>query len=233
MGRCFAESGESQILRLFLSIEGGDGAGKSTQAGLLMTRLKAAGVDATLVHEPGGTAFGEEVRRLVKGGVARSPMSELFMFEAARAQLVRDVIRPALDAGRVVVTDRFADSSVAYQGYGRGLDLADVQALNRAATGGLMPDATVLLDMAPENALARVDGSDGSGGRSDDPDQERFEQEPLEFHRRVAEGFRTLASDEPERWFVVDGSAPPDVVAEKVWTIVFNLLELRGVSSDA
>lgn len=220
-------------MSLFLSIEGGDGAGKSTQAALLMTRLKAAGVDATLVHEPGGTALGEEVRCLVKGAVSRSPMSELFLFEAARAQLVRDVIRPALDAGGVVVTDRYADSSVAYQGYGRGLDLADVHALNHAATGGLVPDATILLDIAPERALARVDGSDGSAGRPDDPDQARFEQEPLEFHRRVAEGFRALASEEPERWFVVDASAQPDGVAKKVWAIVSHLLERYGMNGNA
>ena len=220
-------------MSLFLSIEGGDGAGKSTQAGLLMTRLKAAGVDALLAHEPGGTAFGEQVRRLVKGAAPRSPMSELFLFEAARAQLVRDVIRPALDAGRVVVTDRYADSSVAYQGYGRGLDLDEVRALNRAATGGLTPDATVLLEIAPERALARVDGSDGAGGRADDPDQARFEREPLEFHRRVADGFRALASEEPERWFVVDASASPDRVAEKVWAIVSHLLEIRGVGGHA
>ena len=220
-------------MSLFLSIEGGDGAGKSTQAELLMIRLTASGVDALLVHEPGGTDFGEQVRRLVKGDVERSPMSELFLFEAARAQLVQDVIRPALDAGRVVVTDRYADSSLAYQGYGRGLDLADVRALNRAATGGLMPNATVLLEISPDRALARVDGSDGSEGRSDDPGQARFEREPIEFHHRVAEGFSALASEEPGRWFVVDASAAPDRVAEKVWAIVSNLLVLRGISTDA
>lgn len=222
-----------RVLSLFLSIEGGDGAGKSTQAGLLMMRLKAAGVNAILVHEPGGTEIGEQVRRLVKGEYPRSPISELFLFEAARSQLVQDVIRPALDAGNVVITDRYADSSVAYQGYGRGLDLEDVRALNRAATGGLVPDATVLLEIAPEQALARVDGSDGSGGRSDDPGQSRFEREPLEFHRRVADGFRALASEEPERWFVVDASASPERVAEKVWTIVSHLLEIRRSTDHA
>lgn len=220
-------------MSLFLSIEGGDGAGKSTQAELLMIRLKASGVDALLVHEPGGTDFGEQVRRLVKGDVERSPMSELFLFEAARAQLVQDVIRPALEAGRVVVTDRYTDSSLAYQGSGRGLDLADVRALNHAATGGLMPDATVLLDISPDLALARVDGSDGGNGRSDDPEQARFEREPIEFHRRVSEGFRALASEEPGRWFVVDASAEPDRIADKVWAIVSNLLVLRGVDQDA
>ena len=198
-----------------------------------MIRLKASGVDALLVHEPGGTDFGEQVRRLVKGDVERCPMSELFLFEAARAQLVQDVIRPALEVGRVVVTDRYADSSLAYQGFGRGLDLADVHALNHAATGGLMPDATVLLDISPEQALARVDGSDGSESRSDDPEQARFEQEPIEFHHRVAEGFRALASDEPGRWFVVGASATPDTVAEKVWSIISNLLVLRGIDRNA
>ncbi|MDA1256790.1 MAG: dTMP kinase [Chloroflexi bacterium] len=224
---------ERRVLSLFLSIEGGDGAGKSTQAALLMTRLKAAEVDALLVHEPGGTALGEQVRRLVKGAASPSPVPELFLFEAARAQLVQDVIGPALTAGRVVVTDRYADSSTAYQGYGRGLDLEDVRALNRIATGGLMPDATILLDMPPERALARVDGTDGSGGRSDDPDQARFEREPIEFHQRVAEGFRTMAAEEPRRWFVVDASAGADAVAEKVWAIVSRLLDVRGIKSHA
>ena len=219
-------------MSLFISIEGGDGAGKSTQADLLMTRLKASGIDALLVHEPGGTDFGEQVRRLVKGDVERSPMSELFLFEAARAQLVQDVIRPALAADRVVVTDRYADSSVAYQGFGRGLDLADVRALNHAATGGLMPDATVLLEITPDKALDRVNGMDGSTGRSDDPTQERFEREPIEFHLRVAEGFGTLATEEPGRWFVVDASARPEGVADKVWSIVSNLLTLHGISGN-
>ncbi|MBT3943469.1 MAG: dTMP kinase [Chloroflexi bacterium] len=219
-------------MSLFISIEGGDGAGKSTQADLLMTRLKASGIGALLVHEPGGTDFGEQVRRLVKGDVERSPMSELFLFEAARAQLVQDVIRPALAADRVVVTDRYADSSVAYQGFGRGLDLADVRALNHAATGGLMPDATVLLEITPDNALGRVNGTDGSTGRSDDPTQERFEREPIEFHLRVAEGFGTLATEEPGRWFVVDASARPEGVADKVWSIVSNLLTLHGISGN-
>ncbi len=220
-------------MSLFLSIEGGDGAGKSTQAELLLIRFKTSGVDALLVHEPGGTDFGEQVRRLVKGDVERSPMSELFLFEAARAQLVQDVIRPALEAGRVVVTDRYTDSSLAYQGSGRGLDLAEVRALNHAATGGLMPDATVLLDISPDLALARIDGSDGGNGRPDDPEQARFEREPIEFHRRVSEGFRALASEEPGRWFVVDASAEPDRIADKVWAIVSNLLVLRGVDQDA
>lgn len=219
-------------MSLFISIEGGEGAGKSTQADLLMTRLKASGIDALLVHEPGGTDVGEQVRRLVKGDTERSPMSELFLFESARAQLVQDVIRPALAANRVVVTDRYADSSLAYQGFGRGLDLADVRALNHAATGGLMPNATVLLEITPDQALARVNGTDGSSGRSDDPEQERFEREPLEFHHRVAQGFRSLASEEPGRWFVVDASAPPEGVADKVWSVVSNLLTLHGVSGN-
>jgi len=218
---------------LFLSIEGGDGVGKSTQAALLMARMRAASVDALLVHEPGGTEIGEEIRRLVKGDVPRSPMSELFLFEAARAQLVQDVIRPALDAGRVVVTDRYADSSIAYQSFGRGVDIANVRALNQAATAGLTPDATILLDISPERALSRVNGDDGSVGRSDEPDQTRFEQEPLEFHQRVARGFNALASQEPGRWFVVDASTPPEGVADKVWSIVSNLLVLRGIGSNA
>lgn len=210
----------------FLSIEGGDGTGKSTQAGLLMTRLRAAGFDAVLVHEPGGTPLGESVRRWVKGDGPSSPLTELLLFEAARAELVQTVIRPALDAGGVVVTDRFADSTLAYQGYGRGLGLDEIRSLNRIATGGLTPDVTILLDLAPELALARVRGSHegGAGQRAGEAGQERFEQEPIEFHERVAEGFRTLAAEEPARWFVIDAARDAGAVAEKVWAVASPLL---------
>ncbi len=233
----------------FISIEGGDGAGKTTQATLLIERLHAAGVDAELVREPGGTPLGEEIRRWVKGGDGPGRMAELFLFEAARAELVKSVIKPALERGAVVVTDRFTDSSLAYQGYGRGIDLETVRSMNRIATSLLSPTASILLDIEPEAALARLDLSAGSAGapthsagaganapeghirRAGLGDGQRFESEPLEFHRRVAEGYRKLAAAEPKRWFVVDATSPPEVVAERIWSIMDVILQTPSARS--
>ena len=155
-------------------------------------------------------------------------MAELLMFEAARAGLVQEVIRPALDAGTIVVTDRFYDSTIAYQGFGRGMDMEIIKNLNHIATGGLKPDLTLLLDIEPADALARVGGQPGgqTDGRIDQPDQQRFEEQPLEFHERVAEGYRALAREEPSRWFVIDASRPVEQVAERVWNVVGNLLKI-------
>ncbi len=208
----------------FISFEGGDGAGKSTQAALLVERFRLAGVDAVLVREPGGTPLGERLRPLIKGEVPASPMAELLMFEAARAELVREVIRPALDAGTVVVSDRFDDSTIAYQGYGRGIDVELIKDLNRKATEGLQPDITLLLDIDPAKALSRV--GDQNGGRNDPEDQQRFEKQPLEFHERVAEGYRTLANEEPARWFVIDASRPAEQIAERVWSVVGSVIDI-------
>lgn len=207
-----------------ISFEGGDGAGKSTQAALLVERLTSAGNNAVLVREPGGTPLGERLRPLIKGEVPSSPMAELLMFEAARAELVREVIRPALDDGAIVVTDRFYDSTVAYQGYGRGMDMDVIDSLNQIATGGLRPDITLLLDIEPAAALARVGPE--NGGRVDPANQQKFETQPLEFHERVIEGYRTLARQEPARWFVIDASRSVDQIAERVWSVVGSVLKI-------
>ena len=211
-----------------ISFEGGDGAGKTTQAALLVERLGFAGKDAVLVREPGGTPLGERLRPLIKGEAPASPMAELLMFEAARAELVQEVIRPALDAGTIVVTDRFYDSTTAYQGFGRGMDMEIIENLNRIATGGLEPHITLLLDIEPADALARVGSQLGAqpGKRIDPSDQQRFEEQPLEFHERVAEGYRTLAREEPSRWFVIDASRPVDQIAERVWSVVGSVLKI-------
>lgn len=211
-----------------ISFEGGDGAGKTTQAALLVERLGFAGKDAVLVREPGGTPLGERLRPLIKGEAPASPMAELLMFEAARAELVQEVIRPALDAGTIVVTDRFYDSTTAYQGFGRGMDMEIIENLNRIATGGLEPHITLLLDIEPADALARVGSQPGAqpGKRIDPSDQQRFEEQPLEFHERVAEGYRTLAREEPSRWFVIDASRPVDQIAERVWSVVGSVLKI-------
>lgn len=187
----------------FIAFEGGEGSGKSTQA-----RLLAEVLGAVLTHEPGGTALGRRIRSLVldpDGGHAVDRRAEALLMAADRAQHVAEVIRPALDAGRDVVSDRFSGSTLAYQGYGRGLELDDLAWLSRWASGGLEPDLVVLLDVPPEVAAGRLAG---------DPD--RMESAGQAFHDRVAAGYRVLAADHPGRWVVVDGTGTVDEVAARV-----------------
>lgn len=188
-----------------IAFEGGEACGKSTQAALLAARL-----GAVLTREPGGTGVGERVRAILLDRDAGDlgPRAEALLLAAARAQHVAEVIGPALAAGRHVVTDRFSHSSLAYQGHGRGLPLEEVRALSEWATGGLWPDVVVLLDLPAHEAEARR-------GRPD-----RFEAEGGDFHRRVEEGFRALAADDPGRWRVVDGSGTVEEVAARVWEAV-------------
>ena len=185
-----------------IAFEGGEGTGKSTQARLLADHL-----DAVLTREPGGTPVGQRIRDLVldPSHGELSDRTEALLMAADRAQHVAEVIRPALDAGRVVVTDRFAGSSLAYQSFGRGLPVEEVEQLSRWATGGVWPDVVVLLDCPADVAAGR---------RKPDPD--RMEGAGDEFHERVTEGFRTLARADAERWVVVDGTGSIDEVAERV-----------------
>lgn len=198
----------------FIVFEGGDGSGKSTQARSLLNRLRRRGLDAVLTHEPGGTPLGESLRRLVKSGPAVSPVSELFLFEAARAQLVSSVIRPALAAGQVVVADRYVASTVAYQAYGRELERNLVDRLNREATGGLMPDLTVFLDLPVDAALSRIERHG----------QDTFDRAPRDFHRRVREGYRAQAEANPDKWLVLDGTGTKRDLGRQVWEKVQPLL---------
>jgi dTMP kinase len=192
---------------LFVTIEGIDRSGKSTQAARL---VEALGDDALLVREPGGTAAGERIRELLKdANVELSPRTEALLFAAARAQLVASVIRPALDHGRVVVSDRFLDSSLAYQGHARGLGEDEVRRVNEWATGGLVPDLTVLLRIDPDAAAARAG-----------VEVDRFEDEGLALQRKVAEGYERLAAAEPARWQVVDAARDPDQVHADVLALV-------------
>ena len=191
---------------LFITFEGTDGSGKTTQAARLAAHLRKEGYEVVQVHEPGGTEIGERVRGLLLNKELESmdPMAELLLYEAARAQLVREVVVPALEEGKVVVCDRFADSSVAYQGYGRKLGPDIVEQLNAAATGGLVPDRTILLDMDPEISMQRaIDGDDG-------PD--RIEAEGAGLQRDVYDGFRALAAVNPERIRIVAAHRSPDQV---------------------
>lgn len=188
-----------------IAFEGGEGIGKSTQAERLACHL-----DAVLTREPGGTAVGERVRELlldraVSGLDARA---EALLMAAARAHHVATVIRPAVDAGRDVVTDRYSHSSLAYQGYGRGLDVEELRDLSTWATAGLWPDLVVLLEVSVDEANARRE-------RLGLP-PDRMEAEADEFHRRVVEGFRAMAAADPERWVVIDGTGDPDAVADRV-----------------
>jgi len=197
---------------LFVTFEGGEGSGKSTQIERLAARLAARGLDPLRTREPGGTPLGEGVRELLLDPARRpSAMTEALLLESARAELVAAVIRPALAAGRVVLCDRYDDSTLAYQGGGRGLDEATLRALNRAATGGLVPALTLLFDLDPEQGLAR---------RSLAGPTNRLDRESLEFHLRVRRRYLELAAAEPARWRVLDASADPARLEAEVWAAV-------------
>ena len=203
---------------LFITVEGGEGVGKSTQAALLATRLREAGLGVCEAREPGGTAAGDSVRALLLDPSARlAPLAELLLYEASRAELVTEVVTPAMDRGETVVCDRFFDSSTAYQAYGRGLDPATVGALNLIATGDLVPDATVLLVHDLDEGLARA-----TRGGAD-----RMELEARAFHARVSEGFREIAIAEPGRVVTVDATGAPDLVAQRVWDALSALPAVR------
>lgn len=190
---------------MFVTLEGLDGSGKTTQARLLGQRLAAAGVDVVLTREPGGTELGEQIRDLVLHGGHVAPWAEAALYAAARAQHVEEVIRPALERGATVICDRYVDSSVAYQGIARGLGLDRVLELNLAAVEGLLPDVTVLLEIDAHDSAARMGG-----------DLDRIEREGDAFHVRVADAYRALAALFPERYVVVDGRAAPERVAEEI-----------------
>ncbi len=198
----------------FIVFEGGDGSGKSTQARSLLRRLRRRGAKVLRTHEPGGTLLGQSLRRLLKSGEPMTPISELLLFEAARAQLVQQVIRPFLEQGGVVIADRFTSSTVAYQGYGRGLDRELIERLNREATGGLEPDLTVLLDLPVETALARIGGGN----------EDTFDDAPVDFHRKIRRGYSALAASDPGGWLVLDGQRPPEELSRDIWAKVQTIL---------
>ena len=203
-------------MSLFVTFEGGEGCGKTVQAKALYRRLQRLAIPSLLTQEPGGTPLGRKLSRWLKwtDNLELSPLTELLLFNASRAQLVAKVIRPNLENGRVVICDRYADSTTVYQGYGRGLDLAMVEATNQAATQGLKPDLTILLDMPVEEGLARK-------GRER---QDRFEQEDIAFHQRVHEGYLKLAAEEPDRWLMVDARQSKARISKLIWEKVRQLL---------
>lgn len=206
-------------MALFITFEGGEGSGKTVQARALYRRLSRLDIPALLIQEPGGTSLGRKLARLLKWAKDTdiSPLTELLMFNASRTQLVDEVIQPNLRGGKVIICDRYADSTTAYQSYGRGLTLEMVKAINNAATGELKPDLTVLLDIPPEEGLARKRPK-----RCD-----RFEQEDIAFHRRVREGYLKIAASEPERWLVIDASQSKAEIEQIIWRRVSPLLQYR------
>jgi dTMP kinase len=203
----------------FITFEGIEGCGKTTQMGWLAERL---GGGVVVTREPGGTAIGTAVRQVLLDPRSRgmTPMAELLLYFADRAQNVAEVVRPALAEGRVVLCDRHVESSLAYQGYGRRLPLEAIRELAFLATGGLRPDLIVLVDVSVEVGLARV----GKRGAHD-----RLEAEVREFHERVRAGYEELLAAEPSRWMRVDGTAPPDAVSEALWSGLVS----RGVLAEA
>jgi dTMP kinase len=203
----------------FITFEGVEGCGKTTQLRRLADRVGGA---AVVTREPGGTAIGRAVRDVLLDPSSRgmTATAELLLYFADRAQNVAEVVRPALAEGRLVLCDRHVESSLAYQGYGRGLDLGAIRGLAALATGGLRPDVIVLLEVPVEVGLARV----GRRGAHD-----RLEGEVREFHERVRAGYEALLADEPGRWLVLDGTAPPEAVADSLW----EGLRVRGVVGEA
>jgi dTMP kinase len=204
-------------LSLFITFEGVEGCGKTYQSKVLYKSLLASSAAVMLTYEPGGTDLGDHLRHLLKRKQEYKipPESEVFLFAASRFNLVKEVIVPGLRSGKIVICDRFHDSTTAYQGYGRGVDLATIESIHRLALQGVKPSITILLDMPVEDGLRRKrTGND------------RFERESVEFHKRVRNGYLELASKEPDRWFVIDGRLPRGEISKIVWERITALLPL-------
>ncbi len=225
---------------LFITFEGGEGTGKTSQARQLWDKLRLEGYVCSLVREPGGTVLGEKLRPLLKGQTPPTPIAELLLFSAARAELVTRHIGPELERGSIVIADRYVHSTIAYQGYGYegrkgGPTQKQIQAVNLIATKDVMPDLTILLDMEPEEALKRIaaltpelsmEENAGQGGRVDKEGQ-KFEDENITFHKRVREGYLKQARRDPERWLIVDAVQEPEAVSTVIWARVKPLLPSR------
>ena len=201
---------------MFITLEGPEGSGKSTQLTLLAAFLEEEGFSVLATREPGGTAIGDQIRAILHDvhNTEMESATEYLLYSASRAQLVREMIGPALAENRIVLCDRYADSSIAYQGYGRGLNLDDLHIITKFATGGLVPDLTFLLDIDVEEGLSRR--------ISGDEEMNRLDLEAVAFHQRVRDGYHQLASANPERWVIIDAAQSPAQIQQ----------ELRQISLD-
>lgn len=211
---------------LFITFEGPDGAGKTTQVRLLADALAALGRKVVLTREPGGTRIGDEIRRLLLAPdhTEMDARTEVLLYAAQRAQNVAERIRPALARGHIVIGDRFADASVAYQSAGLGADEAFVRQVNAFATGGLQPDRTYMLDLSPETGRRRL-AERAQSGAGDRPGLDRIERRPDDYHRRVREAFLAIARAEPERVLLLDAERPPEELARAIFEDCRRLLE--------
>ncbi|MCX7842854.1 MAG: dTMP kinase [Clostridia bacterium] len=202
---------------LFITVEGTDGCGKTTQIKLMEQYLRSRGHDVLLTREPGGTSIAEKIRDLVldPANSEMEDITEMMLYAASRAQHIREKIKPSVESGRHVICDRFVDSSYVYQSFGRGIDLKIVESVNRIAVDGMMPDITFFFDLSPEYALKRRIASTGA---------DRIEKEKMDFHMKVYEGYRVLASMYPERIRTIDSSREIDIIFEEVRGILDGLL---------
>jgi len=205
---------------MFITFEGPDGGGKTTQVAMTVEMLKSREHNVLLTREPGGTDIGNQIRHVLHDmkNQAMHPRTELLMYSASRAQIVEEVIKPQLAKGGLVICDRFFDSTYAYQGYGHGLDLTQLKQITEFATGGLKPDLTILLDIAPEDSLQRRLSSLDKGG-----EWNRLDAMALDFHKRVRDGYHALVAAEPNRWVVINAAQP----IEKVQADILAVLDKR------
>lgn len=203
---------------LFITIEGGDGSGKSTQIKLLYEFLENKGYDIVLTREPGGTLISEEIRKVIlnKDFMEMSDMTEALLYAAARAQHVHQLVRPLVAKGKIVICDRYVDSSIVYQGYARGMGIETIETINRFATGGLKPDLTVLLQISAEEGIMR---------KSSQQELDRLELQKLEFHLKVAEGYQMMAEREPDRILMIDASKSIEEIGNLIQSKVGLLIE--------
>lgn len=206
---------------MFITFEGPEGSGKTSQIDPLAEYLRHSGQDVCKTREPGGTPIGDDIRNVLTNmkNEDMHPRTEILLFQASRAQLVEQVIRPALQENKIVLCDRYADSTLAYQGYGHQIDLAKLRSLIEFATGGLTPDMTFLLDIDVETGLRRK----SSGG-----EWNRLDAYAIDFHRRVRDGYHKLAEEDPRRWIVVDASQPYDIVQVEIRRHIMKLLQKRA-----
>ena len=208
----------------FITIEGGDGVGKTTHCNMLSESLIKANFEVVNVREPGGTLIGEQIREIVKNNNTPSAMTELLLFEAARSELIQKIIIPAIHNKKIVIADRFMDSTLAYQGYGRGIPLDNIYILNKISTNNIIPNLSVLLNSPVSISLERSKIRDSIK----DNDGTRFENESIEFHNKVNKGFLKIAKSNLDRWKIINSNRETDIVAKEIYNNVIYVLDIQN-----